>query len=171
MFVNRCGNDIPLEMAGAGAKRFASWVHELMEIKQILAEPMQRNFVQKSKLVILKDPERDLSPNEQLAWFEMWRLVMESLPNVYWIIETKSPLFAEFLQSNIRREQIIHDWVRIFAFTVWNVKGLPFNVADINEHGDLSGTISHHFDDRVNFQRDNDFIDKYVSLAAVVGGN
>jgi hypothetical protein len=171
MFVSRCGIDIPLEMAGSGAKRFASWVHEIMEVKQILAEPLQRNFVQKSKVVILKDPERDLSPNELLSWFEMWRLVMESLPNVYWIIETKSPLFAEFLQSNIRREQINHHWVRIFAFTVWNVKGLPFNVVDMNEHGEFSGSISHYFDDQVIFRRDSEFLDKYLSLAAMVGGN
>lgn len=171
MFVNRCGVDVPLEMAGSGTKRIASWVHEIMEIKQILAEPLQRNFVQKSKVVILKDPERDLSPNELLSWFGMWRLVMENLPNVYWIIETKSPLIAEFLQFNIRREEIKSEWVRIFAFTVWNVKGLPFNEVDINENGELSGTISHHFDDQVIFRRDSEFIDKYVALAGVLGEN
>ena len=42
---------------------------------------------------------------------------------------------------------------------------------DINENGELSGTISHHFDDQVVFRRDSEFLDKYVALAGVLGDN
>lgn len=161
----------PFEMASPGVRRIASWVHEMEEIKQRLAEPMGRPFIQRERVVIFQHPEQDLPPN----WLFWWTMLLVGfwykVPSVTIIVETRSPQLIACMQSQIINKSVFDYHLRVFSFNHCIVRGSMVKPIDFNAKGELSDSFSDDCDDIFITQMDQDKLRKELLVEGVLMGN
>jgi hypothetical protein len=163
--------DSPFDFAGSGMRRAVSWVYELVQLEQMLEIPMGRQFITQERLVILKNPERDLHPDWLFQWIKMVCKFSRENQHVRIVIETQSPLVVELLQSQVRNAVISSEDVNVYSFTRCPVRGSLEEPLSINWFGDISGNYAEQLNERIVFQLNKDALAKDISREGVMRGN